>query len=416
LDEFDLTRSNRLLAKSQAVIPGGNTFGKTDLFKEGKTPYMVQDASGAEIRDVDGNRYIDFIMGLGQILLGYRYPKVDAAIRMQLESGITFSLIHPLELEVAEMLIEMIPSAEMVRFGKNGSDATTAAVRLSRYITGKDHVLFCGYHGWQDWYVSRTSRPGGIPESTRKLSHRFEYNNIDSLLLLIREYKDDVACVIIDPINRWIPEDGFLAKIREITEKNKILLIFDEIVTGFRFHRGGVQSLYGVVPDLSCFGKALSNGMPLSALVGKEIYMRRFDDLFYTLTSAGETLSLAAAKAALTCYRTEDVPAYLAFLGNKLLDGLNHLVTGHGLTDEIEIQGTPQRPILHLKESQIFTAERFEERAMEKVLFLIGEMCRHGVLFNMSNFISYTHDQESIQAAIDAFDRVFQRYADAFMM
>ena len=252
-----------------------------------------------------------------------KHPIVDDAIREQLENGIAFSLPTPLEIEVAEMLIERIPSADKVR-RKNGNDVTSAAVRLARCYTGKDHILFCGYHGWPDWYTSQTSKNGGIPTCISELSHRFAYNDIDSLHSLIGQYKSDIACIIMEPVIGRVenPADQFLEKIRELATQLGIVLIFDEVVTGFRFHKFGAQTKFGVTPDLSCFGKAIANGMPFSTLVGKAEIMSKFDEVFYSLTNAGETLSLAAAKAVIEFYDQVDVPAYLAKSGEALRQGL----------------------------------------------------------------------------------------------
>lgn len=405
----DYNKSNKILKKITGIIPGGTTFSKTDLFKSGKTPFACVKAKGCHIWDVDSNKYIDYIMALGPVLLGYQFKPMDMAIKEQLQSGISFSLTHPLELEVAELLIKMIPCAEMVRFGKNGSDSTAAAVRLSRYITKKDHILFCGYHGWHDWYIGQTSKSGGVPESTKKLSHRFNYNDIDSLLKLVKLYKNEIACIFIDPCNRYLPKDNFLQKVRDIAAKNKIILVFDEVITGFRFAKGGAQEYYGVTPDLACFGKALGNGMPISVLVGRRGLMTKFDDLFYTLSCAGETLSLAAAKACLEFYIKNDVSRYIADLGKNLFDGLNKLIADYNLDNILEVQGHYCRPILNVKSIKYDITSKRDDAQTEFIEKLISELCSNGILMNMSHYISYAHKESDIKKTLLAYSNVLKK-------
>src|SRR3989338_6320011 len=269
------TKSQKLFRKVSRIIPlASQTFSKSYLqFIKGWAPLFVSHAKGAAIWDVDGHRYIDFINGLLPVILGYQYKAVDEAIKKQLQKGIIFSLSSALEYELASLLRKHIPCAEMARFGKNGSDATTGAVRLARAVTGRDHIAVCGYHGWHDWYIGTTTRALGVPEDTKKLSHKFIYNDLASLEKIFVENPDKIAAVIMEIENYEEPKAGFLEKVKEITHKNGALLIFDEMITGFRWGLGGAQKYYGITPDLACFGKSMANGMPISALVGKKEYM-----------------------------------------------------------------------------------------------------------------------------------------------
>ena len=219
------TKSNKLLKKIGAKIPlASQTFSKSHLqYIQGCSPLFVTRAKGARVWDVDGNEYIDFISGLLPIILGYQYRVVDDAIKRQLKAGIIFSLSSPLEYELAQLLIKHIPCAEMVRFGKNGSDVTTGAVRLARAITSRDYIAVCGYHGWHDWYIGSTARNLGVPKSTRAMTHAFIYNNIDSLKRIFKKYKNKVAAVIMEPMNYVEPKDNFLRKVKEMTHKNGAL-------------------------------------------------------------------------------------------------------------------------------------------------------------------------------------------------
>ena len=262
-------------------------------------PRFAAGADGYELTDSRGRTYVDWVCGGGPVILGYRYPAVEEAIRAQLEAGPTLSLPHPVQLDVAAMLIEMVPCAEMVAFGKNGSDAVTAAVRLARAATGRELILQYGVHGFHDWSVC--ARPGveGVPKVLRALIHPFPYNDLGALEALLERFPDEVAAILMEPVTGPLPEPGYLESVRDIAHRHGALLIFDEMVTGFRLANGGAQELYGVEPDLACFGKALSNGMPLSAVVGPRRYMERLHKVAFGMTFRGETLSLAAARAVL---------------------------------------------------------------------------------------------------------------------
>ena len=394
-----------MLQKSKSVLAGASTFSKTNQFGTGKTPFCLAKAEGAITWDIDGNEYIDYIIGLGCMTLGHNHPVVNNAIREQLENGISFSLPTPLEIEVAEMLIERIPSAELVRFGKNGNDVTAAAVRLSRYHTGKDHILFCGYHGWQDWYISQTSMNGGIPACVGKLSHRFVYNDIDSLIRLIDQYKDNVACIILEPVSKTWPVDSYLEKVREIATKNNVVLIFDEIVTGFRFHKAGIQAMLNVVPDLSCFSKAIANGMPLSVLVGKADIMAKLGDIFFSLTNAGETLSLAAAKAVINFYDQNDVVGAIDKAGGKLRVGLEKLIKKYSLGHKMKTVGFNCRlgiSLLDTDDSKFST----DQELLEWTRLVTS----YGILSGGGHMISYAHNDNVINETLRKYDEIFSSY------
>ena len=258
--------------------------------------------------DVDGNEYLDFSMAVGPLSLGYCYPAVDEAIRTQLRDGITFSLMHPLEVEVAELVREVVPGAESVRYSKTGADVTSAAVRLARAFTGRDKVLCCGYHGWHDWFIATTDRSAGIPAAARELSFTIPYNDLEAALAAI---DDETACVILEPVTFEAPEAGLpRGPARARATERGALLVFDEMWTGFRLALGGAQEHFGVQADLACFSKAVANGMPLSVLTGRRDVMALLEkDVFFFTTFGGEALSLAAARATIEEIRAKDVPA-----------------------------------------------------------------------------------------------------------
>ncbi len=252
----------------KSIPLGSQTFSKSlTQLPFGVSPFFVDRAEGAYFWDVDNNKYLDFSSALASVTLGYCDPDIDSAVKKQMEKGVTFSLPHTLEEEVAKMLIEAIPCAEQVRFAKNGTDATSGAIRLARAYTSRERIAVCGYHGWQDWYIGSTTKNLGVPKGVQDLTHTFSYNNIDSLEQIFKAHPDEFAAVILEPMSSDYPKDNFLGKVKEITHNNGALLVFDETCTGFRLSHGGAQELFGVTPDIATFGKGLANGYPLSALV-----------------------------------------------------------------------------------------------------------------------------------------------------
>ncbi len=386
-----LERSRVLAEKAAALIPGGSqTLSKGPTqFVQGIAPSFLVKGEGCRVWDVDGNEYMDCAMALGPVILGYRDPDVDAAVRRQLEDGASFSLPHPLEVEVAERLSALIPCAERVRFGKNGSDVTSGAVRLARAVTGRDLIACCGYHGWQDWFIGTTPRNLGVPHSVRSLTLPFEYNNLESLRKIFRENPGRVAGVILEPVGVVEPHPGFLEGVRELARREGALLVFDEILTGFRLSMGGAQSYFGVEPDLACFGKAIANGLPLSALVGKAKFMSKLEEVFFSFTFGGETLSLAAAAAALRKLEEKKVPDHLWQQGRRLQDGFRVLARQSGLEGKVECLGLPPRTVVN------FNGRDAAESLSMKSVFQ-QECIKRGVLFTGSHMLSFRHGQAEV--------------------
>lgn len=254
--------SEQYLHRALQSIPlGSQTFSKSRTqYPFGVSPYFIERGEGCYVWDVDGNKYLDMIGSLAALTLGHNDPDVTKAVSRQLQDGIIFSLPHPLEFQVAEKIISLVPCAEKVRFGKNGSDATAGAIRVSRAFTNREHVAVCGYHGWQDWYIGSTARNLGVPQATRDLTHTFMYNDLDSLKKLFTDYPEQIAAVILEPMNVTEPMNNFLAEVKELAHQHGAVLIFDETITGFRYAKGGAQELFGVTPDLATFGKGLANG------------------------------------------------------------------------------------------------------------------------------------------------------------
>jgi glutamate-1-semialdehyde aminotransferase len=369
-------------------------------FTYGVSPVYVERGKGSKLWDVDGNEYLDYCMGIGPISLGYGYDKVDNAIKEQLEKGITFSLMHRLELEVAEKLHEIIPNAESIRITKQGADACSAAVRIARAFTKRDKVAVCGYHGWHDWYIGTTPRDAGIPQAIKDLTVMIQYNNIESVKAVMTP---DLACLILEPIIFEEPKDNFLHEVQALCQANGTLLIFDEMWTGFRLALGGAQQFFGIKPDLAVYSKACANGMPIAFLTGRDDVMSLFEsDVFYFTTFGGEALSLAATLATLEEMKEKNVPQYLATQGQKIKDGFNALREKHGMKDYISIGGYPCRSIVN-----------FSEKAGDALVlktYLQQEMIKRGILWSSFHNMCFSHSDADVQFTLDAYDDIFPTF------
>jgi glutamate-1-semialdehyde aminotransferase len=405
----NIVRSRELLDRAQRVIPSATqTFSKgANQWVRGVSPHYLVRGEGAWVWDADGNKYLDYLMALGPIILGYNNERVNEAVIRQLKDGPVFSQMHPLEVEVAEMLVDLIPCAEMVRFAKNGSDVTTGAVRAARALTGREHVAFCGYHGWHDWYIGTTTRKKGVPAAVAELSHGFVYNDLVSLERVFHNHPESVAAVVMEPIGVEVPQPGFLEAVRELCTDNNALLIFDEIITGFRLHMGGAQAYFGVTPDLACFGKALANGLPLAAVVGKRDHMLMFDEIFFSGTFGGETLSLAACKATIEEMKEKSVIAHNWAIGKRLTEGLNELIARNGLNSVVKIAGLAVRSVMTFPNCD-------EREALLRRSFVMQECVKRGLLYFGSNNISFAHNEPEVRFTLDVFADVMPLVAAAY--
>lgn len=401
-------QSEKMLERALKSIPlGTQTFSKSKTqYPYGVSPFFIERGLGSHVWDMDGNEYIDFINGLCSVTLGYNDPDVNKAVQAQLKEGIIFSLPHPLEVKVAEKLVEMIPCAEMVRFGKNGSDATAGAVRLARAYTGRDHIAVCGYHGWQDWYIGSTARNLGVPEAVSSLTHTFAYNDLDSLQKIFKEWPDRVAAVIMEPMNAEEPLEGFLESVKELAHQNGALFIFDEIVTGFRYANGGAQEYFGVVPDLAAFGKGMSNGYPLSVITGRADIMQLMEEVFFSFTFGGETLSLAAALAVMNKLQREPVIERMRKQGKKIIAGVRALLDAYDLGNILSISGNPTWSFLGFQDAEPYSQWEI------KTLFL-QEMFARGILILGTHNMSYSHGDEDIERLLAVYNEVFPIIKDA---
>lgn len=393
--ERSLIRSAELQAQATAVIPSvTQTFSKgPSQYVQGVAPGFLVRGAGSHVWDVDGNEYIDYPMALGPVILGYNYPAVSDAAIAQIKDGAVFSLAHPLEIEVSEMLVDLIPCAEMVRFGKNGSDVTSGAVRAARAYTGRDIVACCGYHGWQDWFIGTTTRSIGVPEAVRGLTVPFVYNDIASLEQVFADHPGQVAAVIMEPIGIVEPQDDFLQKVRSIATREGAVLVFDEVVTGFRIAMGGAQQHYGVTPDLACFGKAMGNGFPISAVVGRRDIMSIFNEAFFSFTFGGEAVSLAAAKATIREMVDKNVIAELWSSGRQIKDGFNVFAEHFGIAANAHCQGLSPHTVSLFKDAE-------GRESLELKSLFQQECLKRGVLFLGPQNISYSHSSADIERTL----------------
>jgi len=386
------------LVRAEQTIPlGSQTFSKSRTqYPVGISPLYVTKAKGAKIWDVDGNSYIDLVSSLASITFGYGDREISRAVKKQLRLGVSLSLPTKLESEVAELIVEMVPSAEMVRFGKNGTDAISAAVRLARAFTGRDHILVCGYHGWQDWYIGSTTRDKGVPESVSALTHKFEYNNIESLKALLNSLENKVAAVIMEPMNSTYPKPGFLEDVLFFAHEAGALLVFDETITGFRYARGGAQEIFGVIPDLSTFGKGIANGFPLSAVVGRRDVMMEMEEIFFSGTFGGELLSLTAAKVVLQRHLAEDVCGKLDLAGQSLSHQTEQAIIEHSLEAEIKISGHPSWRFINWNPTETYSVDEIKTYFMQEVF-------KRGLLVLSTHNITLAHTPKIISEIVDVY-------------
>lgn len=392
-----IEESDKLYQRALGLIPSvTQTLAKgPQQYVKGIAPKYLQRGKGSHVWDVDGNEYIDFNMGIGPLSIGYAIPEIDNAIKEQLDNGITYSLMHPLEVEVAEMLRDIVPNAESVRYSKIGADVTSAAIRASRAYTGKTRVVCCGYHGWHDWYIAVTDRNSGIPEAASDLTFTFNYNDIESVKDSV---DDETACIILEPFVFQPPENNFLQQLRDLCDERGIVLIFDEMWTGFRVALGGAQEYFGVKADLATFSKAVANGMPISMLVGKKEIMDVFEkDVFFYTTFGGEALSLAAAKATINFMKKHNVQERLAETGKKLIDGYN------AIAEKLEMpytkcSGYPCRSIV--------TFDQSAGNPLEVKSLVQQEMIKRGILWGGFHNVAYSHSDEDVAYILKVYEEV----------
>lgn len=423
--KLNITKSNKIFNNAKKLIPGGSqTFSKSpSQFVQNFSPKYLRKGKGSEVWDVDGNKFIDYVMGCHPLILGYSDKDVNDAVKKQLDLGSTFSLMNELEVDVSKLLVDSIPSAEMVRFGKNGADATTIGVKIARALTKRDHIAFCGYHGWHDWFVATTDLNEGVPKFNEKLAHKFVYNDLDSLEKIFKKYKDKIAIVILEPLTVLKPKcygqincknkkcikacsNNFLTEVKKMTHKYGALLMFDEIISGFRFSFGGAQELLNVTPDLSAFAKAMSNGVPISAIVGKKEYMECLNKVFFSFTYGGDCIGLSAAKACIPKIKEKNVIDHLDKMGTYLKHEINSFAKELNIDTFIECIGYPCRSIIRFNGNG-----KVDELILKS--FFQQELLKRGVLWAAYHAISWSHKKKHIIHTINSFKETMELFSYA---
>lgn len=413
---LDFTKSKALAARARQLIPAGcHTYSKGDDQFPQEAPGLISRASGARAWDVDGNEFLDWGMGLRSVVLGHGYERVVKAATEQMRLGTNFTRPAPIEADLAELLVELVPSAEMVKLSKNGSDVTTAAVRLARAHTGRKYVALCKEHpffSFDDWFIGTTPPNNGIPQETTSLSLTFHYNKIETLESLFSEYPDQIACVILEPVTTEPPVKGFLEGVRALTERHGAVLIFDEMISGFRWHLNGAQAYFGVIPDLATFGKAIGNGFSVSALVGRRDIMDlgglthdKPKVFLLSATHGAETHALAAAIATLSELRDRDVVSHLWKIGDLLQKGINDAAREAGLAEYIGCYGYPCSPFIVARDHEKNVSLPFRT-------LMLQEMIRHGVLIPYIS-VSFAHGVAEVGETISAFREMLRVYERA---
>jgi len=368
-------------------------------------PKFIVRGKGCRIWDMEGKEYIDFRLALGPITLGYCYDEVDRAVKAQMEKGVLFSMASPLELELAQILHEVVPNAEMVRFMKTGEDANLSNVRIARAHSKRDMILTSGYHGYPDWFAVEESPRNGVPAMLRDYVKVIPWGDSETAEKLIRQYHERIACVISIPYDMNEDISGsYIKHLRSLTREYGIILILDEVWTGFRLALGGAQEFFGVDADLASYAKAMANGYPISTYVGKKEFLSELNHFKMTTTYAGETLSIAAAIATLNIMRREPVHEHLRKMGKRLMDGFNVIAKDAGI--EAYAAGLPVSSFLKFN-----TPDAGYNNRLEYIWF--RELFREGVFVILRWFISYSHREEDIDLTIEKAKKALKRALDA---
>jgi glutamate-1-semialdehyde 2,1-aminomutase len=398
-------KSKELQKKSHAIIPGGaHTYAKGDDQYPELAPGFLVRGKGCHVWDVDDNEYIEYGMGLRSVTLGHGYESVIEAAYQQLKLGINFTRPSPIEIECAERLQRLISSAEMVKFAKNGSDVTTAAVKMARAYTGRDLIAICAEHPFfstDDWFIGSTAMTAGITEATRSQTIKFHYNNPDSIREMFAAYPGQVACMVMEAETADGPLNGFLDEAIRLCHENGAVFILDEIITGFRWHLNGAQKIHGIKPDLSTFGKALGNGMAIAALVGRKDIMELGgllhdkERVFLLSTTFGaENHVLAAAIEVMNIYERQGVIEHLYRQGERLTRGVNQAIEAAGVQGFFEVAGKPVNLIFATRDQEKNRSQSFRALFMQ-------EMIERGVICP-SFVVSFSHTDQDIDRTIDA--------------
>ena len=404
--------------RAKKIIPGGTQLlsKRSEMFLPDQWPSYFKKAKGCEVWDLDGNKYIDmYSMAVGSCILGYADPDVNKAVKKVLDQGSTGTLNSPEEVELAELLLKLHPWARQVRYARSGGEAMAIAVRIARAYSGKDKIAFCGYHGWSDWYLAANLaddknldghllpglEPKGVPRGLKGSAMPFNYNKIEELKDIVAK-NSDIGVIVMEPLRYQEPKNNFLQKVKKIAAGINAVLIFDEITSGWRFAKGGVHLKLGVNPDIAVFAKAMSNGIPMSAIIGKKDVMQAAQKTFISSTNWTERIGPAAALATIKKIIKNNVPSHLEKIGEMAFRGLEKIAKSHQI--RLEINGWPA--LFH------FSFDYGDNSQAIRTLFT-QEMLRRGFLASAGMYVSYSYKREHIQKYLKAADEVFNILAKA---
>lgn len=411
-------KSQDLYVRAKKIIPGGTQLlsKRPEMFLPEGWPAYYSKAKGCHVWDLDGNEYIDTsFMGIGANVLGYADEDVDNAVKKVIDAGGMCTLNAPEEVELAELMLGLHPWADMVRYAKTGGEALAIAIRIARAYTQKDIVLFCGYHGWSDWYIAANLgdntaldgqhiaglKPAGVPKALSNSIMPFMYNDIKNFKKLVHDNKGKIAAVVMEPIRNIFPQNGFLDTIREITKEEKIVLIIDEVSAGFRLNCGGAHLTLGIEPDMAVFAKAMSNGYPMSAIIGKADIMDKAQETFISSTYWTERVGLSAAIATIKKYRENHVERHLDFIGKMVQEGW---------------KSSAEKYNLHINVTSIYPMSHFDilyDNALAVKTLFTQEMLKRGYLATNAFYASFAHQEEEVKKYLKMTDEVFEILADA---
>jgi len=409
--------SDRLCSRAQEVIPAGcHTYSKAWDQSPLLGPKFIERGLGSHVFDVDGNEYIDWAMGLTSVSLGHAYEPVLEAVRKELTKGSNFQCPSPIEVELAELFLEEVPSAQMVKFAKNGSTVTTAAIKLARAYTKRKYVAFCSDHGffsYDDWYIGKKPNNSGVPEEFGHLSLSFQYNDLSSLEKLFSAYPNQIACIILEPMEFDFPEHDFLQKAKALCHKNGALFIIDEMITGFKLDYPGAHTLLGVEPDLATWGKGVANGFSTCLLSGRREIMNlgginhQDERVFLISTTHGaETHALAAAIATIKAHKAENSIERNTRSGTRLRNELQKLLVSLQLDKHITIKGHPNWQLMQFRDAQFNFCDGFKT-------LLFQEVIKHGILFRGAFVPTISHSSDDMDKTLNAFNDAFGVYKKA---
>ncbi len=417
---MDSNRVQVLYQQAKKLIPGGTQLlsKRPEMFAPQRWPGYYREAHGCEVVDLDGRQYIDMsIMGVGSCLLGYNDPDVTAAVVRRIEAGSMCTLNSPEEIELAELLIELHPWARNVRYARTGGEAMAVAVRIARAKTGRDLVAFCGYHGWHDWYLAANLvsgesdplaghllpglEPGGVPSQLAGTALPFGYNDIDQLAAIVREHGTKLAAVVMEPTRAVHPRPGFLEGVRELCDRAGAVLVLDEITVGWRLALGGAHLLYGVEPDMAVFAKAIGNGHPMAAIIGRADTMQAAQDSFISSTYWTEGVGPTAALATIRKMQQVDVPGHTAVIGTALREGLLEIAARHGVA--LTCSGHPALNTIAFDHPDTLVLQTL----------LTVRMLERGILAGANFYVSLAHTQQHVERYLSAADEIFAELSEA---